>query len=184
MIPSLSRSLAVLLLLLALTPLVFIGLRTINVLTEQREAIATAEEQLQRLEAASSIAPSVQDLDSLKVFSGRFLLGRAPPPVLAAALQERLRGLAQERGVAVIQASEIPSQLSPPLIKVGLKLDVEGPEQAVLDLAEEIERLEPWLRIEAVALRSGFIDTSAQQQEPLMTASLEIWGHAVSGETP
>lgn len=182
MTPAVSRFLALLVLLLLLAPLTFIGIRVFGALSEQREAITTAQDQLERLEAAASVTLSPEDLTVLRTFSGRTLLGKAQPPILAAALQERLRSLAQNRGITVVQASEVSSPLSPPLNRVGLKLDVSGRERDVLDLAEEIENLEPWLRIETVTLRSGFIDTSGQQQEPLLTASLEIWGHASAGE--
>jgi Type II secretion system (T2SS), protein M subtype b len=173
-----SKLLALSLLILVLTPFA-LGLR--QVLAERHEQTiieATARDQLQRLEASASVLPSVQDLELIRTFSGRYLLGKGPPAVLAAAIQERLRSMAKLRGITILRASEIAAELPPPLRKVGLKLDMTGKAQAILAFAEDIEKQEPWLAIETAALRSGFIDTSPQQEEPLMSASFEIWGWA------
>lgn len=176
--PVVSKLLALSLLVLILTPFA-LGLRQVlAALDEQPGNEAAARDQLQRLEASASITPSVQDLEVVRTFSGRYLLGKGPPAVLAAAIQERLRGMAKLRGISILRASEIVAEIPPPLRKVGLKLDMTGNAQAILAFAEDIEKQEPWLAIETAALRSGFIDTSPQQVEPLMTASFEIWGWA------
>jgi Tfp pilus assembly protein PilO len=173
-----SKLLAILLLALAATPFVAGGYNILSMLRAQPALHAEANEQALRLEAAAAVVPASQDVEAAKTFAGRVLLGKAPPAVLSAALQERLRTLAQQRGLTVVQASELTSDATPPLSKVGLKLDVTGSSESILQFAAEVEQLEPWLAIEAAVLRSGFIDASPQQQEPLMTASLEIWGRA------
>jgi Type II secretion system (T2SS), protein M subtype b len=178
-----SKLLALLMLLLVLTPVTFVALKIWEVLREQPVSQAAAQDQLQRLEAAASTVPSPQERDVIRIFSGRTLLGKGPPAVLAAAMQERLRNIAKQHGITILRASEIVAEPLPILSKVGLKLDMSGPALAILAFAEDIERLEPWLRVEAAALRSGFIDTSPQQVEPLMTASFEIWGWASSGDS-
>jgi hypothetical protein len=175
-----SKLLAILLLVLALTPFVAGGYNMFAMLGTQPSLETEANEQALRLEAAAAVMPSSQDVDAAKTLAGRVLLGKAPPAVLSAALQERLRALAQQRGITVVQASELTSDVTLPFNKVGLKLDVTGSSDSILQFAAEVEQLEPWLAIEAAVLRSGFIDTSPQQQEPLMTASLEIWGRASS----
>jgi hypothetical protein len=177
-----SKLLAVLLLLLVATPFVAGGYNMLTLLRGQPSLEAEANEQALRLEAAAAVIPASQDVEAAKTFAGRVLLGKASPAVLSAALQERLRVLAQQRGITVVQASELTSDVTPPLSKVGLKLDVTGSSESILQFAAEVEQLEPWLVIEAAVLRSGFIDTSPQQQEPLMTASLEIWGRASTGD--
>jgi Type II secretion system (T2SS), protein M subtype b len=179
-----SKLLALLLVLLVLTPVTFVGHQIWEVLREQPMSLAAAQDQLQRLEAAASTVPSSEEREVIRTFSGRYLLGKGPPAVLAAAMQERLRNIAKLRGITILRASEIVAEPLPTLSKVGLKLDMSGPELAILAFAEDVDRLEPWLRVEAAALRSGFIDTSPQQVEPLMTASLEIWGWASSGDSP
>jgi Tfp pilus assembly protein PilO len=176
-----SKLLAILLLLLVVAPLVAGGYNIFSLLRSQPALEAETNDQTLRLEAAAAVEPSSQDAEAAKTFAGRVLLGKAPPAVLSAALQERLRALAQQRGITVVQASELTSDVTPPLNKVGLKLDVTGSSESILQFASEIEQLEPWLAIEAAILRSGFVDTSPQQQEPLMTASLEIWGRASTG---
>jgi hypothetical protein len=176
-----SKLLAILLLLAVTAPLVASAYNILTLLRDQPALEAEANEQALRLEAAAAVVPASQDVDATKTFSGRVLLGKAPPAVLSAALQERLRSLAQQRGITVVQASELTSDVTAPLSKVGLKLDVTGSSDSILQFAAEVEQLEPWLAIEAAVLRSGFIDASPQQQEPLMTASLEIWGRASTG---
>ncbi len=173
-----SKLLALLLLLLALAPVAVVANQVWGALREQPSSQAAALDQLQRLEAAALAVPSPQDREVIRTFAGRYLLGKGPPAVLAAAMQERLRKIANIHGITILRASEVIAEPFPALSKVGLKLDMSGPALAILAFAEEIERLEPWLNVEAAALRSGFIDTSPQQAEPLMTASLEIWGWA------
>jgi hypothetical protein len=181
-----SRLLAILLLLLVATPFVAGGYSILTLLRGQPALEAETHEQVLRLEAAAAVVPASQDVEAAKTFAGRVLLGKAPAAVLSATLQERLRALAQQRGITVVQASELTSDVAPPFSKVGLKLDVMGSSESILQFAAEVEQLEPWLAIEAAVLRSGFIDTSPQQQEPLMTASLEIWGRAADagGSSP
>lgn len=180
--PGVSKLLALLLLLLVLTPVALGAQHMLSAFHEQPATEAATLDQLQRLEASASLMPSAPELDIVRTFSGRYLLGKGPPALLAAAVQERLRGIAKVRGITILRASEIVAEAPPPLNKVGLKLDVTGPQQAILEFAADIEGLEPWLDIEAAALRSGFIDTSPQQVEPLMTGSLEIWGWASLGD--
>jgi hypothetical protein len=176
--PAISKFLALTLLLVVLIPFT-LGLRQVLAALHEEPAIeAAARYQLQRLEASAAIVPSMQDLETVRIFSGRYLLGKGPPAVLAAAIQERLRGMAKSRGITILRASEILAELPPPLRKVGLKLEMTGKSQAILDFAGDVEKQQPWLVIETAALRSGFIDSSSQQEEPLMTASFEIWGWA------
>jgi Type II secretion system (T2SS), protein M subtype b len=182
--PVVSKLLALSLLVLGLMPFALGLQQVLAALHEQPANEAAARDQLQRLEASAAIAPSIQDLDVVRAFSGRNLLGKGPPAVLAAAIQERLRGMARLRGITILRASEIVAELPPPLRKVGLKLDMTGKAQVILAFAEDIEKQEPWLAIETAALRSGFIDTSPQQSEPLMTASFEIWGWASLVDEP
>lgn len=173
-----SKLLALILLMLVLTPFVLGARQILTSLHDQPETEAVARDQLQRLEKAASLVPSEQDLDIVRSFAGRYLLGKGPAAVLAATMQERLRVIAKQRGITILRASEVVGDVPPPLRRLGLKLDMTGPAEAILTFAEDVEKQEPWLVIETATLRSGFIDTSGQQQEPLMTASLEVWGWA------
>jgi hypothetical protein len=179
-----SKLLALLLLLLVLTPVIFLAQLIWAMLREQPMSHVVAQDQLLRLEMAAATVSSPQELEVIRTFSGRYLLGKGPPAVLAAAMQERLRNIAKQHGITILRASEIATEPLSTLSKVGLKLDMSGPTLAILAFIEDIERLEPWLRVEAAALRSGFIDTSPQLVEPLMTASLEIGGWASNGDSP
>lgn len=103
-------------------------------------------------------------------------LGEGSSTGVTATLQAKIRELAAQRGVDVIQAADLPQKtLAEGLTQLGIRLDMAGPPQGVFAVLQQIEEAVPWLFVDNIQLRQNYVDTNAQT-EPTMALSLEVWG--------
>jgi Type II secretion system (T2SS), protein M subtype b len=115
-------------------------------------------------------------------------LGQEPPAILVAKLQAKLREVATQQGVEIVQASDlVPAEVQPGLQKIGTRLQVVGLYSGVLELFRQIGQSTPMLLVENVEFHSAFAEDNALQSEPPLTVMLDVWGLvpvAQSGNQP
>ncbi len=116
-------------------------------------------------------------------FVSLILLGNGPQAVLTSTLQARLREIAAQRGVEVLQAAELtPMDASTGMLKIGIRVEMSGPARGLHGVINQIEQSVPWLFLENVQLRAGYADPS--QGEAPMTLGTDVWGVVMSTTAP
>ncbi len=173
----LSKLGAIGILLLAFVPL---GLAALYVAEQQRSKENDIQDIADKYDRFRSVASF--DVSKLEAGAGqdtnvKLFLGEGPPAVLTSSLQARLREIAVQRGVDIIQAGELkPVDIGTGLVKLGVRLEMSGPQQGIHSVLQQIEQSVPWLFAENIQLRSGFIDVSEQATEPPLSLGLDVWG--------
>jgi Type II secretion system (T2SS), protein M subtype b len=111
-------------------------------------------------------------------------LGQGTPSILTAKLQSNLRELASKRGVEIIQTGDLsPEELDGGLKRLGVRLEMSGPAEGIFGVLLEIERASPWLFLDNVQVRSGFVDGFQQPAEPPMFVGTDVWGIVTADKT-
>jgi hypothetical protein len=173
----LNKLLAVVIGLLLLAPIGGAATYFTFVWSNNAEAIQDELDKYDRFRSVAAYDPAKLLVSTSEADLSRYFLGAGSPAVVSASLQARLRELAQQRRVEIIQASDLKSeQITPELMKLGVRLELSGPFHGVHDVLQQIEASVPWLFVDNVQIRSGFFEAVAQPIEPPMSASLDVWG--------
>lgn len=107
----------------------------------------------------------------------KYFLGEGTPAILTATLQAKVREMAGQNGVEVVQASELSFAADEAAIsKLGIRLEMSGPASGILAILLEIENAVPWLFVGNVQLRSGYAEGLEQGPEPAMAIGMDVWG--------
>jgi Type II secretion system (T2SS), protein M subtype b len=124
---------------------------------------------------------SVAEFDIAKL--GQNLENSRPPVFLAdgprsvqtSALQSKIREMAAQRGVDILQAAELkPIQAAPGLQMLGVHVEMSGPVAGLHAVLQQVETSVPWLFIDNLQLRAGYADLA--QGEPPLSLSADIMG--------
>jgi Type II secretion system (T2SS), protein M subtype b len=133
------------------------------------------QERYDRLRAIANFKGTIARQSPASVAS--FFLSEGPPAVLSANLQAKLRDIATERGVEILQASDIQeTELRPGLNKLGVRVQLVGPLKGIVGVVEEIEKQRPWLFADNVEFHSGYADGIPAEVEPSVTLAADVWG--------
>jgi Type II secretion system (T2SS), protein M subtype b len=108
-------------------------------------------------------------------------LGNDTPAILGAGLQSRLRDIAQQNGLEVVQVAdmELAAGTTPEesqIQRIGVRVDLSGAAKGAHSFLASIETMKPWLFIDNVRIQSGFIEGAESETEPPMQLSLDVWG--------
>jgi Type II secretion system (T2SS), protein M subtype b len=178
-----AKTLALLILLAILSPLFFWFWWLANYAAERRLRIDDTLLQYDRFRsiAAFDISKSGHSLENSRPL---VFLADGPQSVQTSALQSRIREMAAQRGVDILQASELkPIVAAPGLQKLGIHVEMSGPVAGLHAVLQQIEISVPWLFVDNLQLRAGYADPS--QGEPPLTLSADILGVVpVAMETP
>ncbi len=174
---------ALALLLLAISPLLFVAQSTFASYRVNAEEVVARAELYDRLRAIAKFhetapvdaAPSA-DLPAV-------LFGKGTPAVLSAGLQAELRQMAAGLGVDIIQVGELQPRTVANFQQIGVRLEMSGPLQGVHKLLQQVGAHAPWLFTENVEIRAGFDESFASPTEPPLYVALDIWGLAVIEKT-
>lgn len=169
---------AVLLLLLALSPLVFIAQQAVAAFRVNAEEIAARGELYDKLRAIAAFHKSapVETADAGDLPA--ILLGDGTPAVLSAGLQAKLREMAAGFAVDIIQVGELQPKTIANFQQIGVRVEMSGPLQGVHRLLQQVGANTPWLFTGNVQLRSGVDQGFASATEPPLYLALDIWGLA------
>jgi hypothetical protein len=161
-------------------PPVFGGLYFWSDIKSREEEWATSSERFDRLRSVAAFDIAQYPAESRNQFAADAYLGSGTPAILTASLQSRLREFAVQRGVEIVQASELKDDSTDnPFSKLGIRLEMSGPAAGIYDVLQQIEQSKPWLFIDNVQMRSGFVDSVQQQPvEPPMFVGMDVWGVA------
>jgi hypothetical protein len=173
----LNKLLALAIALLLLAPLVFGAIYFSSRQAENAVAELEALDRYDRFRSVAAYDPAKLAAAASEANLARYFLGSGSPAVVSASLQARLRELAQQRRVEIVQASDLKSEpIGTDMVKLGVRLELAGPFQGVHEVLQQIEASVPWLFLDNVQIRSGFFDASSMPVEPPMTVSLDVWG--------
>jgi Type II secretion system (T2SS), protein M subtype b len=170
----LSKLAALAILLCGMLPLVIGTTWMLTWAATQTEQIDETLQQYDRFRSVAAFDPA-----SLRKGFGSstapVFLGEGPQAVLTSSLQSRLREIAAQRGVEVLQAAELtPTESIPGLLKIGIRVEMSGPAQGLHGVLEQIEQSVPWLFLDNTQLRAGYTDPS--QGEPPLSLGTDVWG--------
>jgi Type II secretion system (T2SS), protein M subtype b len=172
-----------LILLVLVMPLMLGGLYFWWDIKSRAEDWATSNERLDRLRSVAAFDVDQYPADSRDQLAADAYLGNGTPAILTANLQSRLREFAVQRGVEIVQASELKFDTPTGLFsKLGIRLEMSGPASGIYDVLQQIEKSKPWLFIDNLQIRSGFADASQQAVEPPMFVGMDVWGVTASAE--
>jgi Type II secretion system (T2SS), protein M subtype b len=170
----LAKLVALGLLVSALMPLLFIALWLKIWSENQTEQIDLTLQKYDRFRSVAAFDVNSLGNKSSDLISP-ILLGSGPHAVLTSLLQSRLREIAAQRGVEVLQAAELePKEAVPGMLKIGVRVEMAGPAQGLHGVLEQIEQSVPWLFLDNVQLRAGYSEQS--QGEATMTLGTDVWG--------
>jgi Type II secretion system (T2SS), protein M subtype b len=170
----LSRFIALTLLVIATIP---VGTGVLWLVSWSKSQTEEIDDTLQRYDRFRSIASF--DVNSLGTVSdgqsSSVYLGNGPHAVLTSSLQSRLREIALQLGVEVLQAAELtPTESIAGLLKIGIRVEMSGPAQGIHGVLKQLDHSVPWLFLDNMQLRAGYADPS--QGEPPLTLGADIWG--------
>jgi Type II secretion system (T2SS), protein M subtype b len=105
------------------------------------------------------------------------LVGSEDTPSQRAALQSKIKDLAAQRGLQILQASEVATEtVVEPLKRIRLRFELTGIWTDALRFAEDIETQNSWLFIDTVTLRSFEQEGVQPTGEPQVQMSIAISG--------
>jgi Type II secretion system (T2SS), protein M subtype b len=143
---------------------------------------------LERFDRTRAIAAYVADAEGAPDADAahKLFIAAGTPAVIAAELQARLRGIAAENGVDVLQASDLKADEQDGLARLGIRLEMSGPAAGIHAVLEQIDLSVPWLFAGNLLIRSGYADGQGQQFEPPLSIALDVYGVmlAESGGAP
>ncbi|CAN5391977.1 hypothetical protein BH10PSE7_BH10PSE7_29580 [soil metagenome] len=167
-------ALGILILLLALPALAILTI--VNAYEANRRDIADHVGQLARLEAIARYRPDIENAggaEAEKIFAAWFLSG-GDAGIAAAGLQDRLRSLAQARGVEISRAGDMPLQTVDGVVYAGISLDMMGGAEGIYSLFADIDSAQPLLIIERLALRADANGGDPRYDPIPLYASIDI----------
>jgi hypothetical protein len=170
---------ALALLLLFLAPLFAAGFWT---LAAYRNGESERQDMLDRFDRLRAVVAFGKDApkSAATLDVGRYLLGSGPPAVLSAGLQSRLREIAAQQGVEVLQASDLKPRQAEGLTALGITVEMSGPAQGIHAVLQQLELSVPWLFIGKLQIRSGYTEGVSPDPEPPLVAVLDTWGLAAT----
>jgi Type II secretion system (T2SS), protein M subtype b len=166
-----------LLMLLALAPIALAGWFMWTSYGSKAEETAEMADRYDRLRSIAAFNPDKLLATGSENPVSKYFLGEGTPAILTASLQAKIRELAGQQGVEVVQASELSLPVEDAAIsKLGIRLEMSGPAKGILAILSGIEASEPWLFVGNVQLRSGFAEGVDESAEPPMTIGMDVWG--------
>jgi general secretion pathway protein M len=140
---------------------------------------------LERFDRARAVAAYVDTTPSADAIdAGKLLPGIETPAVLSANIQSKLREIAQQLEIEVLQASELKPEAIDGLTRLGIRIEMTGPTQSIHSLLQQIEQAQPWLFVDNIQIRSGFADGQAPGTEPPLSVALDVFEFAAAGDGP
>jgi hypothetical protein len=173
----LSKALAVGLLVLPIAAAWFAGAFALSQWRQGRDLIDEQIEQFERLRSVANFHGSATLVEENNFAAPTYLLGNEPSPVLAAELQSKLRMLASQHGVDIVQASDLkPEDGGNGFVRLGLHLEMTGRQDGIRAVLAEIESSVPWLFTDSIQFRGGFGGGLSYLEEPPSSLGFDIWG--------
>jgi hypothetical protein len=178
----LSKLLALLLLVLPFGAAAFAG----NIFWEQwqnRNAeLAVGLDQYDRTRAVASFDASTLTSSHSEEWIKRFALGEGRPAVLTANLQSKIRELAQQKGVEILQAGDLKFDMQEDgFTRLGVHIEMSGKQDGVVSVIHQMQQSQPWLFFDNVQFRSGYLVGATMAEEPPHFVSMDVWGIAPAG---
>lgn len=176
---AISKLLAVLLLAVPFGAAGFAG----NLFWEQwqnRNAeMAQGLDQYDRTRAVASFDVASLTSSHLDEWIKRFALGEGQPAVLTANLQSKIRELAQQKGVEILQAGDLKFDVQEDgFARLGVHIEMSGKQDGIVSVIQQVQQSQPWLFLDNVQFRSGYLVGATMAVEPPHYVSMDVWGIA------
>ena len=168
-----------------------IGLPWYQRITEVDSQIAGADDQIQRYQRLLASIPRLRaelerERNNEEVKAYYF---DAPTEALAGAqLQSTVQGMVQSAGAKLVNSQFLPADAKDHPPRVGLRAQIQGDTNALLDILYDIEQARPFLFIDQLSVRSttrrdrrqNRKDPQPQVQQEL-TIRIDVYGYALGG---
>jgi Type II secretion system (T2SS), protein M subtype b len=147
---------------------------------QNREAdLAAIIDQYDRARAVASYnADSLKSADSnerIKLYA----LGEGTPAVLTANLQSKIRELAAQKSVDILQAGDLKFEVQEDgFARLGVHIEMSGNQEGVVSVIEQVQKARPWLFLDNIQFRSGYLVGATMAVEPPHFVSMDVWGIA------
>ncbi len=158
-------------------PATIISLPLWSLLQSRNAAVTEVAERISMLKGIVSYGTKVQSQYNSQVDLKNLILGTESTPVLFAAIQTRLRELAEQQALQVYQTNNLPVEtLKEGLDKITLRFEVSGTSAALLRFLDAIERSTPLVFVENLEIRSTDQEGIPPSADTQVFANVEVWG--------
>jgi Type II secretion system (T2SS), protein M subtype b len=176
---ALSKLLAVLLLAVPFGAAAFAG----NLLWEQwknqNTEIAAILDQYDHARAVASFRAGSLNAPHSEDWIKRASLGEGQPAVLTAGLQSKIRELAVQKAVEILQAGDLKFDVQDDgFARLGVHIEMSGSQEGIVSVIAQVQQSQPWLFLDNVQLRSGYLSGAVMATEPPHYVSMDVWGIA------
>jgi hypothetical protein len=139
---------------------------------QREETITDAVENYDRLRSVASV--KLDEFEAETDSRGLFL-SSGPASVVTAELQAKLREVAGQNQVEIIQASELKlPEATDGLTRLGIRLEMLGSSGGIQTMLKSINANVPRLYVDKVEFRSN--EAAGQQVEPPLWLGIDVWG--------
>ncbi len=108
-----------------------------------------------------------------------YALGEGTPAVLTANLQSKIRELAAQKTVDILQAGDLKFDVQEDgFARLGVHIEMSGNQDGVVSVIEQVQQARPWLFLDNVQFRSGYSVGANMAVEPPHFVSMDVWGIA------
>jgi len=114
----------------------------------------------------------------------KWFLGEGTPAMLAAALQQQLRQVAEVQGVELVRASEVEPRKIDAASYLGVRLEMSGTAKGIHGVLERIKTSVPPLFIESLQIRVNPAGDNGAAGEPILSMDIEVVGAAAIVNEP
>jgi hypothetical protein len=183
--PRYGRIAATLILLMALAVPVTLALSAIDLYRSNLDGIAERRSAIARLEAIAAYGTRLDGdrAGVAEITHAAWFLEGSDAAIAAAALQAKLKELAQAHGVEVAQAHDLKPRVLSGVTYVGVRLATSGLAQGVEPFLRAIEASLPLLIVDDVELRAEISGVDARYEPVTLYVDLTVWG-ALAGVPP
>ena len=168
-----------------------VGLPWYQRMTDLESQIEVADDQIQRYQRLLATIPRLRaelerERNNEEVKAYYF---DAPTEALAGAkLQSTVQGMVQSAGAKLVNSQFLPAEAKDQPPRVGLRAQIQGDTNALLDILYDIEHARPFLFIDQLSIRSTTRrDRRQTRQDPQplvqqeLTIRVDIFGYALGG---
>jgi Type II secretion system (T2SS), protein M subtype b len=176
---ALSKLLAVMLLAIPLGAVAFAGNFFWQQWKDQNSQIEAILDQYDHTRAVASFRADSLHSPRSDDWIKRASLGEGQPAVLMANLQSKIRELAVQKGVEILQAGDLKFDAQEDgFARLGVHIEMTGNQEGIVSVIAQVQQSEPWLFLDNVQLRSGYLSGASLAAEPPHFVSMDVWGIA------
>lgn len=164
-------------LLFFVLPITIISFPLWSLLQNKNADVTEAAQRISMLKGIVSYGTKERSQYNSQIDLKNSILGSESTPVLFAAIQTRLRELAEQQALQVYQTNNLPVEmLKDGLDKITLRFEVSGTSAALVRFLDAIEHSTPVVFVENLEIRSTEQVGVPPTADTQVFANVEVWG--------